>query len=114
MQPYEKALALEWRAYIGSFIRTGEYVPKPGWPITETDPFQFSPNTQKLKSAPFWPNYDTLNSQESPIRLVPTFAFSSNADETATTGTRVEIAERPQLERCDWWNTPKLLEQTRL
>ncbi|KAK7033929.1 hypothetical protein VNI00_012553 [Paramarasmius palmivorus] len=91
MTDFEKGVAAEWRAYIGSFIRTG------------------NPNTEKLDTARFWPTYHALN-EESPIHLVPAFAFSLEAEE-ATTGTSVQIAGRPQVERCDWWLSDEVVAQ---
>jgi hypothetical protein len=97
MTPFEKDIALEWRAYIGSFIRTGD------------------PNKQKLSSSPKWQTYGFLDDFiNSPLRLVPQFAFSSNADKSATTGTQVEVAQRAQLEREDWWTSDAVLEGIRL
>lgn len=97
MTPFEKAVALEWRAYIGSFIRTGD------------------PNKQKLASAPNWHSYGFLGDfVNSPLRLVSQFAFSSNANGSATTGTQIEVAQRAQLEREDWWTSDAVLEGIRL
>jgi len=97
MTPFEKDIALEWRAYIGSFIRTGD------------------PNKQKLASSPEWYTYGFLGDfVKSPLRLVPQFTFASNADESATTGTQIEVAQRAQLEREDWWTSDAVLEGIRL
>lgn len=97
MKPFEVALAREWRSYIGSFIRTGD------------------PNTQKVALSPMWPNYGALgDSATSPIRLVPQFAFSSNANSTYPTSTQVEVAPKAQLERMDWWTSDEVLESSRL
>lgn len=96
MTPFEKAIALEWRAYIGSFIRTGD------------------PNKQKLASSPNWHSYGFLDDfVGSPLRLVLQFAFSSNANKSATTGTQIEVAQRAQLEREDWWTSEEVLEGIR-
>lgn len=96
MSETEKNLALEWRAYIGSFIRTG------------------NPNTQKLKSARTWPSYGALsNYVELPVRLVPTFAYQSNANSSLPTGTQPEVMQRAQLEREDFWLSDELLSATR-
>jgi hypothetical protein len=93
MTPFEKAVALEWRAYIGSFIRTGD------------------PNKQKLASSPTWHSYGFLGDfVHSPLRLVSQFAFVSNANDSATTGTQIEVAQRAQLEREDWWTSEAVLE----
>jgi hypothetical protein len=89
MRPFELPLAQGWRAYIGSFTRTG------------------SPNTQKLDSARQWPTYGQLDYDATPIRLVPTFAFDSSAHEDAPTGTQPEIAARPQLQRSGWLLEPE-------
>jgi hypothetical protein len=96
MTPFEKAIALEWRAYIGSFIRTG------------------NPNKQKLASSPSWHSYGFLGDfVGSPLRLVLQFAFASNANESAATGTQIEVSQRAQLEREDWWTTNAVLEGIR-
>lgn len=97
MTPFEKSMALEWRAYIGSFIRTG------------------NPNTEKLATSPAWPNYGALGDfVNSPVRLVPQFAFSSNANSSYTTSTQAEVAQKAQIEREDWWTSDAVLESTRL
>ena len=96
MKPFERALAYEFRAYIGSFIRTG------------------NPNTEKLATAPFWNSYDSLGDYiNSPVRLVPRFAYSSNANLSNPTSTQVEVAQKAQIEREDWWTTDAILESTR-
>jgi len=96
MSETEKNLALEWRAYIGSFIRTG------------------NPNTQKLGSSRTWPSYGALsNYVEMPVRLVPTFAYDSNANSSLPTGTQPEVMQRAQLEREDFWLSDELLSATR-
>ncbi|KAJ9414821.1 hypothetical protein QL093DRAFT_2087908 [Fusarium oxysporum] len=93
MTSYERAIAEEFRAYLSSFIRTG------------------SPNTHKLHSAPFWPNYGALGDFfNSPVRLVPQFAFSSNANKTYPTSTQIEVAQKAGLERTDYWQTDKILD----
>ena len=97
MTPFEKSVALEWRAYIGSFIRTGD------------------PNTQKLKDAPMWNSYGALGDYvKSPVRLVPQFAYASSANESLTTSTQLEVAQQAQLERVDWWLSNPLLDTTRV
>lgn len=97
MTPFEKAVALEWRAYIGSFIRTG------------------NPNTEKLASSPTWANYGVLGDiVNSPVRLVPQFAYSSNANTTYPTSTQLEVSQKAQLQREDWWTSDPLLDSIRL
>lgn len=97
MTTFEKAIALEWRAYIGSFIRTG------------------NPNKEKLAGARSWPSYGALGDfVNSPVRLVPQFAFTSNANKSATTSTQVEVAQRAQIEREDWWTSDAVLESLKL
>ena len=97
MTPAEKAVALEWRAYIGSFIRTG------------------NPNTQKLSTAPAWLSYGALGDYvNSPLRLVPQFAFSSNVDSKYPTSTQLEVAQKAQIEREDWWTSDVVLDSLRL
>ncbi|ESK93149.1 hypothetical protein Moror_1085 [Moniliophthora roreri MCA 2997] len=91
MTDFEKSVAAEWRSYIGSFIRTG------------------NPNKEKLDMARYWPTYHSLN-KESPVHLVPAFMFSSSAED-ALTGTSVQIAGRPQVERCDWWLSDEIVDQ---
>ncbi|KAL7009204.1 hypothetical protein EMMF5_001402 [Cystobasidiomycetes sp. EMM_F5] len=89
MTASEVPVAREWRAYIGSFIRTG------------------NPNTQKLATAPTWPNYNALGDYlNSPVRLVPQFAFVSNANSSYPTSTQIEVSQKAQLEREDWWLAP--------
>lgn len=97
MTPFEKAIASEWRAYIGSFIRTGD------------------PNKQRLTSSLAWPNYGALGDFiNSPIRLVPQFAYSSNANDSEETSTQIEVAQNAQLQREDWWTSNEILEGTRV
>lgn len=97
MTPFERAIAHEWRAYIGSFIRTGD------------------PNPQKLGSSPKWPSYGALGDfVNSPVRLVPQFRYSSNANTSYETSTQVEVAQKAQLEREDWWTSDEILEATRV
>ena len=88
---------MSWRGYIGSFVRTG------------------SPNNQKLSSAPTWPAYGALSNYDSqPVRLVPTFAFDSNANKSLPTSTQAEIVQRAQLERMGFWLDPQLLVDLKL
>ncbi|KAJ6532702.1 Alpha/Beta hydrolase protein, partial [Mycena vulgaris] len=96
MTTFEKKIALEWRAYIGSFIRTGD------------------PNTQKLKSAVHWPTYQALGDAAAPLRLVPSFAYASNADPSLDTSTTVEIMPRAQQERSAFWLSDVTLAKTKL
>lgn len=97
MTPFEKAIAYEWRAYIGSFIRTG------------------SPNTEKLSSAPSWESYGALGDYvNSPVRLTTQFAFSSNPNSSLPTGTQLEVSQKAQLEREDWWTSEAVLDSIRL
>jgi hypothetical protein len=97
MTPFEKGIALEWRAYIGSFIRTG------------------NPNSEKLASAPSWPNYGALGDfVNSPVRLVPQFAYSSNGNTRYSTSTQLEVSQKAQIEREDWWTSDAVLDSTRV
>ncbi|KAH6683775.1 Alpha/Beta hydrolase protein [Plectosphaerella plurivora] len=97
MESFEEKLAQEWRAYLGSFIRTS------------------NPNTQKLATAPEWPHYGALGDYlVSPVRLVPQFAFSSNANLSYPTSTQIEVAPNAQLQRMDWWTADNLLDSIRL
>lgn len=94
---FEKQVALEWRAYIGSFIRTG------------------SPNTERLPTSPAWPSYGALGDiVNSPVRLVPQFSYLSNANQSYSTSTQVEVAQKAQIEREDWWTSEAVLESIRL
>lgn len=96
MTAFEKAVAYEWRAYIGSFICTG------------------NPNTKKLPTSPTWQNYGALGDFiNSPIRLVPQFAYSSNANLSYPTSTQIEVSQKAQLEREDWWTSDPLLDSIR-
>ncbi|KAJ7098313.1 Alpha/Beta hydrolase protein [Mycena epipterygia] len=96
MTAFEKKIALEWRAYIGSFIRTG------------------NPNTQKLRGAVHWPTYQALGDGADPLRLVPTFAYASNADPSLNTSTTVEIMPKAQQERSAFWLSDATLAKTKL
>jgi hypothetical protein len=97
MRPFEKAVALEFRAYVSSFIKTG------------------NPNTRKLSTAPTWPNYGALGDfVRSPVRLVPQFAYESNANKSYPTGTEVEVAQGAGIQRTDYWQSIPLLDATRL
>jgi hypothetical protein len=74
-----------------------------------------SPNEQKLDTAREWPTYGALgNYEETPLRLVPAFAFSSNADSKAPTGTQPEVAARPQLEREGWLLQQRIVDASAL
>jgi hypothetical protein len=93
MTSFEKAVAYEWRAYIGSFIRTGD------------------PNKEKLATSPTWQNYGALGDYvNSPVRLVPQFGYSSNANSSYPTSTQIEISQKAQLEREDWWQSGPVLD----
>ncbi|KAH7320708.1 Alpha/Beta hydrolase protein [Stachybotrys elegans] len=97
MTPFELALAKEWRAYIGSFIRTG------------------NPNTEKLGLSPTWSSYGALGDYiNSPVRLVPQFAFASNPNSSYETSTQLEVCQKAQIERQDWWTSDALLDATRV
>lgn len=97
MTPFEKSLALEWRAYIGSFIRCGD------------------PNKEKLAGSPTWHSYGALGEfVESPVRLVPQFAYASNANQSLSTSTQLEVSQKAQLERVDWWLSDEILDATRV
>jgi hypothetical protein len=73
MRDFEFSVASEFRAYLSSFIRTGD------------------PNTAKLPLAPYWSKYGALGDfVNSPVRLVPQFAFSSNANKSYPTSTQLE------------------------
>jgi len=97
MTEFEKAIAYEWRAYLGSFICTGD------------------PNTEKLSISPTWPNYGALGDYvNSPLRLVPQFRYSSNSNSTYPTSTQIEISQKAQLERVDWWTSEPLLDSIRV
>ena len=92
MSEWERNVALEWRAYIASFIRT------------------LDPNTERLNTSRYWPTYNALGSADSaPVRFVTAFAFSSNANASLPTGSQPEIMERAQLERCDYWLSDDLV-----
>lgn len=97
MTTFEAGLAYEWRAYLNSFIRTG------------------NPNTDKLASSPTWASYGALGDiVNSPVRLVPQFAFKSNANASFPTSTQLEVSQKAQLEREDFWLTDALLDSTRV
>jgi len=97
MTPFEKGVALEWRAYIGSFIRCGD------------------PNQEKLAGSPTWRSYGALGEfVNSPVRLVPQFAYRSNANQSLSTSTQLEVSQKAQLERVDWWLTDDILGATRV
>ncbi|KAJ5766243.1 secreted lipase [Penicillium nucicola] len=96
MTDYEHAVAIEFRAYLSSFIRTG------------------NPNTEKLASSPHWPHYGALGDfVNSPVRLVPQFAFKSNANKSYPTSTQIEVSPKAGIERTDFWQSDKILESIR-
>ncbi|KAE8312537.1 Alpha/Beta hydrolase protein [Aspergillus transmontanensis] len=96
MKDFEKAIALEFRAYISSFICTGD------------------PNTAKLPTAPYWSHYGALGEfVNSPVRLVPQFAFKSNANKTFPTSTQLEVAQKAGIERIDFWQSSHILDSIR-
>jgi hypothetical protein len=93
MTAFEKAIAYEWRSYIGSFICTG------------------NPDTERLILSPTRHNYGVLSDYvNSPIRLVPQFGYPSNANSTYLTSTQIEVSPKAQLEREDWWISDPLLD----
>ena len=67
----------------------------------------FSPNKEKLKTAPEWHKYGQLDFEESPLRLVPRFHFEANPEDTPTT-TQMEVVNRAQLQRIDYFLSDKL------
>ncbi|KAJ5511220.1 secreted lipase [Penicillium expansum] len=80
MADYERAVAVEFRAYLSSFIRTG------------------NPNTHKVATAPHWPHYGALGDfVNSPVRLVPQFAFETNANKSYPTSTQLKFAKKRVL-----------------
>lgn len=96
MTDVEKKLAYEFRSYVASFVRTGD------------------PNKEKLASAPNWPCYGALGDYvNQPIRMVPTFAFDSNANKSAPTSTQAEVVQRAQLEREAFWTSDRILDSIR-
>lgn len=107
MTPTELGLAREWRAYVGSFIRKGEYVLCLS-AIASAYPSR-SPNKEKLKTAPTWYHYGKLDYENSPLRLVPSFHFESNPEDTPTT-TQMEVVGRPQLQRIEYFLSEKIQE----
>lgn len=96
MTDFERAIAVEFRAYLSSFIRNGD------------------PNTDKLLTAPEWPNYGALGDfVDSPVRLVPQFAFSSNANKSYPTSTQIEVSQKAGVERTDFWMSDPILDSIR-
>jgi carboxylesterase type B len=96
MTDFEHALALEFRTYMSSFIRTG------------------NPNKHKLDIAPTWPSYGALGDfVNSPVRLVPQFAFASNSNKSFPTSTQIEVAPKAGLQRTDFWMSERMLDSTR-
>lgn len=97
MSDFEKAIAYEWRAYLGSFIRTG------------------NPNSEKLEASTTWQHYGFLGDFiHSPIRLVPQFGYSWITASDDSTGTQVEVAQKAQNVREEWWTSEDVLDATRL
>lgn len=97
MTSFEKAIADEFRAYFGSFIRTG------------------SPNTQKLPAAPEWYSYGALGDYiKAPVRLLPQFGYPWKNSTDNQTGTQVEVVQKAQIIREEWWMSEPLLESLRM
>lgn len=96
MREFELAVALEFRAYMSSFIRTG------------------NPNTEKPPTVPYWSNNGALGGfLNSPIRLVPQFGFSRNANKSYPTSTQLEVAEKAGIESTDFWQSSPILDAIR-
>lgn len=84
MTSFEKAIAYEYRSYLGSFIRTG------------------NPNNQKLPSAPEWYSYGALgNFIDAPVRLVSQFGHPWKNSTMDQTGTQMEIVQKAQTVRVE-------------
>lgn len=97
MTDFERAIAYEWRAYIGSFIRTG------------------NPNSEKLAASPTWPTYGSLGDFiHSPIRLVSQFGYPWSKASSNSTGTQIEVAQKAQSVREEWWTSDDVLDATKL
>lgn len=97
MTSFEKAIAYEYRSYLGSFIRTG------------------NPNNQKLPSAPEWYSYGALgNFIDAPVRLVSQFGHPWKNSTMDQTGTQMEIVQKAQTVRVEWWMSEPLLESMRM
>jgi hypothetical protein len=45
---------------------------------------------------------------------VPQFGYESNANSSEGTSTQLEVAQKAQLEREDWWTSEEVLEGIRL
>ncbi|KAH7083509.1 Alpha/Beta hydrolase protein [Paraphoma chrysanthemicola] len=96
MTELERALAVEFRTYLSSFICSG------------------NPNTFKLDTAPTWPSYGALGDFiRSPVRLVPQLAYPSNANKTYPTGTEAEVAPKAGTDRTDFWQSGPILDSLR-
>lgn len=97
MTTFERAVAYELRAYFGSFIRTG------------------NPSSQKLPSSPEWHHYGALNDYlEAPLRLLFQFGYPWAHTTGNSTGTQVEIAQKAQIVREEWWMSDAVLESLRM
>lgn len=97
MTDFERAIAYEWRAYIGSFVRTG------------------NPNSERLANSPAWSHYGALSDfVESPVRLVPQFGYTWTSEFGNSTGTQVEVSQKAQNLREEWWISEEVLDAARL
>ena len=97
MTEMERALAVEFRAYFNSFLRTG------------------NPNTFRLDTAPAWPSYGAIGDfVNSPVRLVSQFGFASRANKTYPTGTEIEVAPKAGTMRTDFWQSKTMLDSYRV
>ncbi|KAJ5593362.1 hypothetical protein N7537_010266 [Penicillium hordei] len=80
MTDYERGVAVELRIYLSSFSCNG------------------NANTLKVATAPHWPHYGALGDfVNSPIRLVPQFAFENNANKSYPTSTQIEVSAHKQV-----------------
>lgn len=61
-----------------------------------------------------WPTYQALGDAAAPLRLVPTFAYTSDADAARNTSTTVEIMPTAQQERSAFWLSDATLAKTKL
>ncbi|KAL7008361.1 hypothetical protein EMMF5_002090 [Cystobasidiomycetes sp. EMM_F5] len=85
-------LALEWRAYVASFIRKGD------------------PNAEKLNTSRTWQQASISDLYEP--RMVLSMALN-NAAQTQLTNSAMELTDAAEFNRCSYWLSAAVVAQTR-